>query len=252
MPTSPRVALFVSLGLASLLLCAHSLAFNFVTDDAFISFVYAKNLVEHGALVFNLGERVEGYTNFLWTLIVAAGLALKIPAELSSRVLGTLCGILTMFYLATVLRKLRADKESLWDSVSAWILAGIPGYACWSSGGLETQLFALFCTLSLGQYLQAILDEENGNRAPLWQIGITLGLAALTRPEGRIQPAPDRLAHRGNLLRGERLEPGDLDLGGQVQHRCRDDHAPEQDRRGCRHTHIRPRHPWQAAYHISS
>ena len=78
----------------------------------------------------------------------------------------------------------RETKESLWDSVSAWILARIPGYACWSSGGLETQLFALFCTLSLGRYLQAILDEENGNRAPLWQIGITLGLAALTRPEG--------------------------------------------------------------------
>ena len=91
MPTSPRVALAVSLGLASALLCFHSLQFNFVTDDAFISFVYAKNLVEHGALVFNLGERVEGYTNFLWTLLVALGLVLKIPAELSSRVLGTLC-----------------------------------------------------------------------------------------------------------------------------------------------------------------
>ena len=184
MSAPSRLIVLSALVCAALLLVVHSLRFNFVTDDAFISFVYAKNLVEHGALVFNIGERVEGYTNFLWTLIVAAGLALKIPAELSSRVLGTLCGILTMFYLATVLRKLRADKESLWDSVSAWILAGIPGYACWSSGGLETQLFALFCTLSLGQYLQAILDEENGNRAPLWQIGITLGLAALTRPEG--------------------------------------------------------------------
>ena len=51
MPTSPRVALAVSLGLASALLCFHSLQFNFVTDDAFISFVYAKNLVEHGAPV---------------------------------------------------------------------------------------------------------------------------------------------------------------------------------------------------------
>ncbi len=191
MPTSPRVALFVSLGLASLLLCAHSLAFNFVTDDAFISFVYAKNLVEHGALVFNLGERVEGYTNFLWTILIALGLFLKIPAELSSRVLGTLCAIGTMLFCAKVLRRLRDPASdaswktpSLWDSVPAWILAGIPGYACWASGGLETQLFTLLCTVSLGWYLMATLDEDAGKTAKLFPIGITLGLSALTRPEG--------------------------------------------------------------------
>ena len=42
-----------------------------VMDDAYISFRYARNLVEHSQLVFNLGERVEGYTNFLWTLLAA-------------------------------------------------------------------------------------------------------------------------------------------------------------------------------------
>ncbi len=184
MSAPSRLALAVSLGLAALLLLWHSLFFNFVTDDAFISFVYARNLVEHGALVFNIGERVEGYTNFLWTLSIAAGLAAKVPAELSSRVLGTLFGVLSMFYLAAVMRRMRDGKESLWDSVCAWILAGIPGYACWASGGLETQLFAFLCTLSLGQYIGATVDEKAGQRPRLWGIGITLGLAALTRPEG--------------------------------------------------------------------
>ena len=41
-----------------------------VQDDAFISFRYAKNLANGSGLVFNSGERVEGYTNFLWTLIL--------------------------------------------------------------------------------------------------------------------------------------------------------------------------------------
>src|SRR5438034_301247 len=41
--------------LAAPLLVAHLLVFNFVTDDAFISFVYARNLAQHGQLVFNLG-----------------------------------------------------------------------------------------------------------------------------------------------------------------------------------------------------
>ena len=49
----------------------HALFFNFLNDDAFISFRYADNLVRNGELVFNPGERVEGYTNFLWTMMMA-------------------------------------------------------------------------------------------------------------------------------------------------------------------------------------
>ena len=44
----------------------------FLTDDAFISFRYARNLLEGHGLVFNPGERVEGYSNFLWVLELAA------------------------------------------------------------------------------------------------------------------------------------------------------------------------------------
>ena len=43
-----------------------------LTDDAFISFRYVRNLLEGNGLVFNPGEYVEGYTNFLWILELAA------------------------------------------------------------------------------------------------------------------------------------------------------------------------------------
>ena len=43
----------------------------FLTDDAFISFRYVRNLLEGYGLVFNRGERVEGYSNFLWVLELA-------------------------------------------------------------------------------------------------------------------------------------------------------------------------------------
>ncbi len=68
--------------LAAPVLLAHIFVFNFVTDDAFISFVYARNLARHGQLVFNLGERVEGYTNFLWTVLLAGFLKVGLPAEI--------------------------------------------------------------------------------------------------------------------------------------------------------------------------
>jgi hypothetical protein len=54
---------------------------RWVCDDAFISYRYALNLVEGHGLVFNSGERVEGYTNFLWTLWCAVALLLKLPCE---------------------------------------------------------------------------------------------------------------------------------------------------------------------------
>ena len=54
----------------------------FLCDDAFISFRYARNLLEGHGLVFNPGEYVEGYSNFLWTLELALLWALfDLPPE---------------------------------------------------------------------------------------------------------------------------------------------------------------------------
>ena len=45
------------------------------TDDAFISFRYARHLIDGQGLVYNPGERVEGFSNLLWVLAMAAGYA---------------------------------------------------------------------------------------------------------------------------------------------------------------------------------
>ena len=42
-----------------------------LADDAMISMRYGRNLAEGLGLVWNAGERVEGYTNLLWTLFMA-------------------------------------------------------------------------------------------------------------------------------------------------------------------------------------
>jgi hypothetical protein len=41
-----------------------------VIDDSYISFQYAKNWAAGNGPVFNPGERVEGYTNFLWMALM--------------------------------------------------------------------------------------------------------------------------------------------------------------------------------------
>src|SRR5262245_42468042 len=49
---------------------------TFTVDDAYISFRYARNLAHGLGLVYNEGERIEGYTNFLWTVLLAGGIKL--------------------------------------------------------------------------------------------------------------------------------------------------------------------------------
>ena len=71
---------------------------RFILDDAFISFTYARSLLEgHGLTWF--GTRVEGYSNFLWVLWIAGGLSLGVDAVLWSQMgsiaafLATVCGL---------------------------------------------------------------------------------------------------------------------------------------------------------------
>jgi arabinofuranosyltransferase len=81
--------IFVTIGLVTLIIgTIHTSSLSFVNDDAFVSFRYAKNLIEGNGLVYNAGERVEGYTNFLWTVMIAGGMWLGIDPVTFSTILG--------------------------------------------------------------------------------------------------------------------------------------------------------------------
>lgn len=169
---------YALLALAGVVLVAHSLAYNFVTDDAYISFVFSRNLAEHGQLTFNLGQPVEGYTNFLWTLVLGVLMLAGIPPELSSRVLGTACALGTL-YLAFRLTERALGRRTAWAAVPPLLLAGSSGFACWTSGGLETQLYTLLVTAALDALIAATADPR-----ALRRLALCLALASMTRPEG--------------------------------------------------------------------
>src|ERR1051325_441126 len=166
------------LGAAAGILVVHSLAYDFVTDDAYISFVFSRNLAEHGQLAFNLGQPVEGYTSFLWTVVLGLGMLAGIPPEWSSRVLGTACALATLA-VAFRLAERALGRRTPWAAVPALLLACSSGFACWSSGGLETQLY----TLLVAAALDALIAAASQPRA-LRRAGVLLALASMTRPEG--------------------------------------------------------------------
>ena len=86
-PTS-RTRAFVAL--MFLVACAASSAFRASgpCDDDFIVYRCARNLVSGQGLVFEPGQRVEGFTCPLWALLVAAGLACGLAAPAISAALG--------------------------------------------------------------------------------------------------------------------------------------------------------------------
>ncbi len=175
-----RLGWIVSLGVVGLFV-AHALHSSFVCDDAFISFRYARNWAEHGEVVFNLGERVEGYTSFLWVALMAAAHVAGIDPVGASRALGILFGALGLLVVTDFVRRLRGRRSPA-DSLAALLLALSPAWAAWSTGGLETQLFTLLVTLGWTRYLR---EAAAPGAVRPWS-GFTLGLATLARPEGAL------------------------------------------------------------------
>lgn len=196
------------LAAAAAILIWHALQYGFVTDDAFISFVFSRNLAEHGELVFNPGmPPVEGYTNFLWTFVLGLLMVVGIPPEPASLVLGLGLGAGGLWMSFRIAERLLGRGHPL-AGVPALLLAWSSGYACWSSGGLETQLYTFLVAAALDAYLAT--DEQP--RA-FRRVGIFLALASMTRPEGPLLVALFG-AHRlgRNLLHERRWIPSKDEL----------------------------------------
>ena len=85
----------------------------YVVDDAFISFRYARNLVEGHGLVYNPGEHVEGYSNFLWVLLEAALLASGAPILTGVKVLGVASGVAAVWMTYALGRVLFPERPAL-------------------------------------------------------------------------------------------------------------------------------------------
>ena len=126
---------------------------RWIGDDAFISFRYARNLLEGHGLVYNLGERVEGYTNFAWTVLVAAGGAIGFDLAQVSVVLSLLCFALTIVWIVMLGVRVSSDSRSAPFSLAAAAFAANYAAASFGTSGLET----MFCTLAVVVALERAL-----------------------------------------------------------------------------------------------
>ncbi|MEO6952358.1 MAG: hypothetical protein ABI321_11130 [Polyangia bacterium] len=170
----------VLLLLAVLLAVAHCLWFSgFLVDDAAISFSYARSIAHGaGAVITPGGERVEGYTNFLWVALLAGGIRLGADPFLLAHLLGALLCVLVVLGTARLCHAVRGAPDVL-DGAAACLVALIPPVAYWSMSGLEG---GLYTALVVGCLARLVFERDDATAFP-WSAIFAAG-CALTRPDG--------------------------------------------------------------------
>ena len=168
---------FLTLALAGGLWMAHQQAS--LVDDSFISFRYARNFVDGHGLVFNVGERVEGYTNFLWVVLVAALMRIT---RLDAPVIGLwLCPLFLVSNLTVVhfvgRRLCGANSWKPYIPLAALVLASHWAFTSFGTTGMETMAASTFVLAGAGALLL------RSRRLSAFLPALFFILAALTRPD---------------------------------------------------------------------
>jgi arabinofuranosyltransferase len=145
-------------------------------DDAYISYIYARNLARGAGLVYDrAGPAVEGYSNFLWTVLHAPATRLADPIVFS-KVLGALLLLVNVWLTMAWARRLGASIPVL----AALLVAASPGFIYWHFAGLEVPLVV---TSLLTGFWMASRPPASGLRHQLLA-ALPWTVLALTRIDG--------------------------------------------------------------------
>ncbi|MBE8518025.1 hypothetical protein ILP97_11000 [Amycolatopsis sp. H6(2020)] len=172
--------LTLTLGLSLL----HQLLFATVTEDALVTFRYAQNIADGNGPVFNPGERVEGYTNFFWLVLVALpraafGADIRTTAVVFGVLAALGCVLLSCFLVNRIVAAAAPDGAGPRPAIgvaAAVLTASAGGLAVYGASGSEVPLFVLL-VLAVGYALAA--------RRPV-VAGVLVAFAVMTSPEGLV------------------------------------------------------------------
>lgn len=162
-------------------------------DDAMISMRYAWNLSHGHGLVWNPGERVEGYTNLLMTLFMSVftGFFDKSEAVLAVQISGLFINLgiaaITWRFCHFFIGDFDGQAQSLFKTIILIMVVTYYPLSYWSLMGMETGLLTLIVLASLYVMELYLLTKRAGF---LFVLAGLSGLAHLTRPDAIIFSLP--------------------------------------------------------------
>ncbi len=153
------------------------------SEDAYITFRYARNFASGNGLVYNPGERVMGFSSPLWTVWNALGMRVGLDPVMWSRLTSLAADAVTLLCVGRLLER-HAGRAAAW--CFTLFFAAWPYFSAVSVSGMENSLMLALMALA------AVLIERRRGAA-----GTVLGLLALTRPEGVVAAGVLALGARG-------------------------------------------------------
>jgi len=162
--------------------------FWYLTDDAFIAFRYVSNSLLGYGYVWNPPpfKPVEGYTSFLWVLILDGiwrmfGVMPPDSANWISLIFSYITLIISMVMVYKLEWRPGFRKYRLLFLVM-FLVAVLANrtFLAWTSSGLETAMFNFFILY----WVFSTFYLKTGSRVWLWNVSVSATLLALTRPDG--------------------------------------------------------------------
>ena len=164
-----RVAVLVIVAAAALL---WAWRLKWLCDDAYISFRYAENWAKGLGPVFNPGERVEGYTNFLWTAVLALFIKLGAHPAQVALIISLACFVGSLVLLDR-LANLLASVAGRGAGIAPLLAGASLILASFATSGLETMFAATLALL-------AVERAESGRPLAAGLAGVA---AAMSHPD---------------------------------------------------------------------
>jgi arabinofuranosyltransferase len=155
----------------------------FPIEDAFISFLYARNLVEGHGLVWQPGDRVLGITNLGWTLMIAPSFWLGIKPWILARLLASASLVALIFGTYALGRRVMARGPAIGAAI---LVAFNPTVIRYAGSGLETVCQAALAVVALwlaARRLRPDTSTEIRLREE-WALGLVLAVAIVLRMDG--------------------------------------------------------------------
>ena len=177
----PGLTTWLAVALPALMVASGGWAHRWVVDDAYIDFRVVGNLVGGHGPVYNIGERVEVYTNPLWVGLLAVCRELLGPVLLPwcAVVVGLACTV-----AGVVLGGRAAQRVGAWHGDGVVVPIGLVAVcaldATWdyATSGLETGMIVAWEGLSWWLLVRAY---ERGRGAVM--TAFVMGLGVLIRPD---------------------------------------------------------------------
>lgn len=176
-------AIAIALVALAVFVWAYRQLWPFLIDDVFISLRYARNLAAGHGLVWNPGERVEGYTNFLWTLLLLPAFKGQfgiVPwVKTMNGFWAVLAFALTWRLAARLDSTTRAERpDLLWSVLPAAASIACMPFVLGAAEGLETMMFTALALLGT----LCAWEARESDSVP--RTALVVAALGMTRPEG--------------------------------------------------------------------